>query len=80
MADEKPQSSPIKKALLAVVALAVLGAAAFAFLPIKSCPACDGTGKLRVVKAIDKGCPWCNGSGKIPFLKDVKNAVPGVGH
>ncbi len=79
MADENPRSSPVKKLLIGVTLLLVLAGAALVFLPIKNCPACAGSGSVRVVKTITKGCPWCNGSGKIPFVKDLKNAAPILG-
>ena len=79
MSDEKPRSSLLKKVVIGVTLLLVLAAAALVFLPIKNCPACAGSGSVRVVKTITKGCPWCNGSGKIPFVKDLKNAAPVFG-
>ena len=80
MGDEQPKSSPVKKVVFAVLLLLVLAVGGLFFLPVKTCPACSGSGALRVVKTIEKSCPWCGGSGKIPFLKDLKNAVPAVGN
>jgi hypothetical protein len=83
MGDPKPPPSRKKgpSVLLVLIALMSLAVSLYvvaAFVPILSCPPCEGTGELKMIYNYPKTgmtgrmggeCPSCKGKGRITLLQ-----------